>query len=164
MKAKHGRRFVAYVSFSSLFFPFTRPELFAPQWQVLNHEATAIFVSHCGSNSMSQTLLSEVPVVTMPFGGDQAEIASLLTDTLYVGIDLKQCNTFKSPSFRHLHDGTEVVSTKEVIKQEMRQVRGTMKGPEGEGMRERLNGVKSTSRGSLTDGRAGQDMMKLGVR
>ncbi|WVQ74616.1 hypothetical protein IAR50_004217 [Cryptococcus sp. DSM 104548] len=136
---------------------------FAPQWQVLNHEATSFFVTHCGSNSMSETLLSEVPVVTMPFGGDQAEIASLLTDVLHVGIDLKQCKTFHDPTFRTLHDGTAVIGSEKAIKEEMKDVWGRMKSPDdGEGMRQRLKEVKGKLRDSLSQGRARRDMMKLG--
>ncbi|ODN76653.1 hypothetical protein L202_05296 [Cryptococcus amylolentus CBS 6039] len=196
LKVKHGSRSVAYVSFGSLFFPFTRPELvtyllqslqesstpfmfahpsglrppptgliepfegledvclvkFAPQWQVLNHDATAFFV----------TLLSEVPVVTMPFGGDQPEIASLLTDILHVGIDLEQCKTFNDPAFRTLHDGTEVIGTEKAIKEEMKEAWVRMKASDGSDMRLRVKEVKSRLRDSLANGRAGRDMVKLG--
>ncbi|ODO04621.1 hypothetical protein I350_05227 [Cryptococcus amylolentus CBS 6273] len=205
MKIKHGPMTVAYASFGSIFFPFTRPEIvtylleslreknmplvfaypsglrpppprllepfegledvclvkFAPQWQVLNHEATAFFVTHCGSNSMSEAILSEVPVVTMPFGCDQAEIASLLTDVLHVGIDLKQCKTFYDPAFRTLYDGTEVIGTEEAIKGEMKEVWERMRGTEGEVMRTRIKEVKSRLRESLANGQAGRDMAKL---
>jgi UDP:flavonoid glycosyltransferase YjiC (YdhE family) len=121
MEAKHGPRSVAYVSFGSVCFPATRPELveyllaslienkvpfvfayaselfnppqslldliepyddgesvkFAPQWQVLEHPATQFFLSHCGSNSTAEAILSGVPLVAMPFGADQGEFASM---------------------------------------------------------------------------------------
>jgi UDP:flavonoid glycosyltransferase YjiC (YdhE family) len=50
---------------------------FAPQWQVLEHPATQFFLSHCGSNSTAEAILSGVPLVAMPFGADQGEFASM---------------------------------------------------------------------------------------
>ncbi|TYJ59247.1 hypothetical protein B9479_000236, partial [Cryptococcus floricola] len=88
-------------------------------------------------------------------------IASLLTDVLHVGIDLKQCKTFHDPAFRTLYDGTEVAGTEEAIKGEMKEAWERMRGTEGEDMRPRIKEVKSRMRESLANGRAGRDMAKL---
>jgi UDP:flavonoid glycosyltransferase YjiC (YdhE family) len=56
---------------------------FAPQWQVLEHPATQFFLSHCGSNSTAEGILSGVPIVSMPFSADQGEFASMREYRLY---------------------------------------------------------------------------------
>ncbi|ODN77735.1 hypothetical protein L202_04876 [Cryptococcus amylolentus CBS 6039] len=135
---------------------------FAPQWAVLKHAATGFFITHCGSNSTHETILAEVPIVSMPFIADQGEIAALLTEVLHVGIDLKQTKTFTNPPFNKLYDGTVIVGTEVAIKDEMKTVWERMKGKEGEEMRKRMGEVKKTLRESITNGRGKRDMMKLG--
>ncbi|WVQ72903.1 hypothetical protein IAR50_002465 [Cryptococcus sp. DSM 104548] len=135
---------------------------FAPQWAVLNHPATRFFITHCGSNSTHETIMAKVPIVSMPFAADQGEIASLLTEVLHVGIDLKQTKTYTDPPFNKLYDGTIIEGTEAAIKDEMRAVWARMKGKEGDEMREKMRGVKETLRQSITTGRGKQDMMKLG--
>ncbi|ODO12032.1 hypothetical protein I350_00816 [Cryptococcus amylolentus CBS 6273] len=135
---------------------------FAPQWAVLKHPATGFFLTHCGSNSTHETIMAQVPIVSMPFAADQGEIASLLTDVLHVGIDLKQTKTFTNPPFDTLYDGTVIEGTESAIKDEMRTVWKRMKGKEGEGMRVRMGEVKERLRKSFNDGRGKQDMIKLG--
>ncbi|WVQ72686.1 hypothetical protein IAR50_002246 [Cryptococcus sp. DSM 104548] len=135
---------------------------FAPQWAVLKHPATGFFLTHCGSNSTHETIIAQVPIVTMPFAGDQGEIASLLTEVLNVGIDLKQTKTFTDPPFNKLYDGTVIEGTEAAIKEEMRTVWARMRGKEGEKMRERMGGVRGTMRESIKDKRGKQDMIKLG--
>ncbi|WVQ79780.1 hypothetical protein IAT38_001880 [Cryptococcus sp. DSM 104549] len=92
---------------------------FAPQWTVLNHEATGFFVTHCGSNSTMETILAQVPVVTMPFAFDQGAFAYYLTTVAGCGIDLKQVKTFSNPAFCELADGTIVEGTEQAIMDEM---------------------------------------------
>ncbi|TYJ51192.1 hypothetical protein B9479_008252 [Cryptococcus floricola] len=143
---------------------------FAPQWAVLKHQATGFFLTHCGSNSTHETIMAKVPIVSMPFAANQGEIASLLTDVLHVGIDLKQTKTFIKPPFNKLYDGTVVEGTKSAIKDEMRTVWQRMKGKEGEEMckgpkyqmRVRMGEVKERLRESFNNGRGKQDMIKLG--
>ncbi|ODO07549.1 hypothetical protein L198_01128 [Cryptococcus wingfieldii CBS 7118] len=135
---------------------------FAPQWAVLKHPATGFFLTHCGSNSTHETITAKVPIVSMPFAADQGQIASLLTDVLHVGIDLKQTKTFINPPFNKLYDGTVIEGTESAIKDEMRTVWKRMKGKEGEEMRVRMGEVKERLRKSFNDGRGKQDMIKLG--
>lgn len=49
----------------------------APQLQVLSHKSILAFVSHCGVNSMSESIACAVPVVSLAFCGDQGEHAEL---------------------------------------------------------------------------------------
>ena len=42
-----------------------------PQNDVLGHKQTKLFLSHCGSNSVYEAAYHGVPMVAIPFGGDQ---------------------------------------------------------------------------------------------
>ncbi|WWC71262.1 uncharacterized protein I206_105215 [Kwoniella pini CBS 10737] len=136
---------------------------FAPQWDVVNHEATGYFLSHCGSNSTAEAILAELPMVSMPFAADQGEFTSLLSEIYKVSIDLKQVKTFRTPEFNKLYDGTIVVGTEEAIKAELKQTWDTLRGPEGEAMRERMKALKATIKKSWADGRSKKDMLALGT-
>mmetsp|Transcript_13551 Transcript_13551/g.26285 ORF Transcript_13551/g.26285 Transcript_13551/m.26285 type:complete len:461 (+) Transcript_13551:43-1425(+) len=48
-----------------------RLESFVPQYAVLAHSKTAVFVTHCGANSVYEALLNSVPMVCCPTGKDQ---------------------------------------------------------------------------------------------
>lgn len=48
-----------------------RFETFVPQWSVLQHPNVKMFVTHCGSNSVYESLLNEVPMIACPTGRDQ---------------------------------------------------------------------------------------------
>lgn len=50
----------------------------APQKMILEHQATKVFVSHCGWNSTLETLIRGIPVVGWPMFSDQFDNAALL--------------------------------------------------------------------------------------
>ncbi|OWA52897.1 putative UDP-glycosyltransferase 85A1 [Hypsibius exemplaris] len=52
----------------------------APQKLILQHPATAVFVSHCGWNSTLESVATGVPVVGWPMFGDQKLNAEWLVD------------------------------------------------------------------------------------
>ncbi|WWD19334.1 hypothetical protein CI109_103793 [Kwoniella shandongensis] len=135
---------------------------FAPQWHVLNHEALGFFVSHCGSNSTAEAIMTETPIVAMPFAADQGQFAAELVHNLKVAIELKQVKTFSKPVFKKLYDGTEIVGTEEAIKAEMKDAFKRIRGKEGEELRERMKGVKKIVKDSWESGRARKDMEALG--
>ncbi|WVW85290.1 hypothetical protein I302_107328 [Kwoniella bestiolae CBS 10118] len=136
---------------------------FAPQWDVVNHEATGYFLSHCGSNSTAEAMLAELPMVSMPFAADQGEFTSMLSEIYKVAIDLKQVKTFGNPMFNKLYDGTIIVGTEEAIKAELKQTWEVIRGPEGEAMRERMKALKATVKRSWEGGRSKTDMLALGT-
>jgi UDP:flavonoid glycosyltransferase YjiC (YdhE family) len=63
-----------------------RLETFVPQWEVLAAAQTVVFVSHCGANSVNESLLNGVPLVCCPGKADQpanaARVASSNTGVL----------------------------------------------------------------------------------
>ncbi|XP_072092251.1 UDP-glycosyltransferase 74G1 isoform X2 [Arachis hypogaea] len=56
------------------------------QLKVLQHEAIACFVTHCGWNSTLETLSLGVPTIAMPQWSDQATNAKYIVDVWKVGI------------------------------------------------------------------------------
>ncbi|KAF7044087.1 hypothetical protein CFC21_053358 [Triticum aestivum] len=57
-----------------------------PQVRVLSHPATAIFVSHCGWNSVLESAASSVPMVAWPLYAEQRMNAALLEGALGVAL------------------------------------------------------------------------------
>ncbi|CAL5015504.1 unnamed protein product [Urochloa decumbens] len=58
----------------------------APQLQILAHEATAAFMSHCGWNSTVESLSHGKPILAWPVHGDQPWDAELVCKYLKAGI------------------------------------------------------------------------------
>ncbi|KAI5123071.1 hypothetical protein M0805_000505 [Coniferiporia weirii] len=59
-----------------------------PQHRVLHHKATGWFLSHCGQNSILESLMEGVPMICWPFRGDQPCNAINLTVNLNVAYEL----------------------------------------------------------------------------
>lgn len=58
----------------------------APQVQILEHEAVGGFVTHCGWNSLLEGVVAGVPMVTWPLSAEQFSNEKLVTDMLGMGI------------------------------------------------------------------------------
>ncbi|XP_021291982.1 UDP-glycosyltransferase 84B1-like [Herrania umbratica] len=61
----------------------------SPQTKVLAHPSIACFMTHCGWNSMLETLAAGVPVIAYPQWTDQPTNAKLIVDGLKVGLRLQ---------------------------------------------------------------------------
>ncbi|KAK4729159.1 hypothetical protein R3W88_022147 [Solanum pinnatisectum] len=61
-----------------------------PQLQVLEHELTGCFLTHCGWNSILGAISLGVPMVTMPQWTDQPTNAKLVKDVWEMGVRAKQ--------------------------------------------------------------------------
>ncbi|KAL7161128.1 hypothetical protein ACSBR2_041730 [Camellia fascicularis] len=56
----------------------------APQLLVLSHRASSAFLTHCGWNSVLDSIFAGVPMLAWPMGADQFTNATLLVDQLRV--------------------------------------------------------------------------------
>jgi len=56
-----------------------------PQTQLLAHDSVGVFVTHCGSNSVTESLSSGVPMICRPFFGDQMVGARVIEDVWGIG-------------------------------------------------------------------------------
>uniref|UniRef100_A0A0D9W2M4 Glycosyltransferase n=1 Tax=Leersia perrieri TaxID=77586 RepID=A0A0D9W2M4_9ORYZ len=59
---------------------------FCPQLEVLAHEATACFFTHCGWNSTLEAIVNGVPLVAMPHWADQPTIAKYMESVWGIGV------------------------------------------------------------------------------
>ncbi|KAL3523050.1 hypothetical protein ACH5RR_015884 [Cinchona calisaya] len=60
----------------------------APQVDILGHDAVGGFVSHCGWNSILESLWNGVPIATWPIYGDQQCYAFQLVKDLEIAVEL----------------------------------------------------------------------------
>ncbi|XP_072979516.1 anthocyanidin 3-O-glucosyltransferase 7-like [Typha angustifolia] len=58
----------------------------APQMEVLRHVAVGAFVSHCGWNSVVESITGAVPMVCRPFFGDQHMNARAVSEIWRIGL------------------------------------------------------------------------------
>lgn len=59
-----------------------------PQIQILSHESTGAFLSHCGWNSILESLSNGIPIVGWPLGSEQYYNSKLLEEELGVCLEL----------------------------------------------------------------------------
>ncbi|XP_028084666.1 anthocyanidin 3-O-glucosyltransferase 7-like [Camellia sinensis] len=58
----------------------------APQLQVLAHPSVGVFVTHCGWNSILESITGGVPMICRPFFGDQTLNSRMVQDTWRIGV------------------------------------------------------------------------------
>ncbi|QHO49091.1 UDP-glycosyltransferase [Arachis hypogaea] len=89
------------------------------QDRVLMHPSIACFVSHCGFNSMIETILAGVPVVGFPFYSDHPTDAMLITNVFGNGVRVKcgEDGVTSAPEFeRCIWEVTHGPNAKEIKK------------------------------------------------
>ncbi|KAJ6716398.1 GLYCOSYLTRANSFERASE [Salix koriyanagi] len=57
----------------------------APQTQVLAHSSTGVFMTHCGANSVYESIANGVPMICRPFFADNKLNARLVADVWRIG-------------------------------------------------------------------------------
>lgn len=62
----------------------------APQLDVLNHSAVGAFISHCGWNSVLESLWGGVPMVTCPQVAEQNSNAKSVVEDWKVGVEMER--------------------------------------------------------------------------
>lgn len=58
----------------------------APQIEVLAHSSTSVFVTHCGSNSVYESVANGVPMICRPFFGDHRMNARIVEEVWEIGV------------------------------------------------------------------------------
>ncbi|KAI7744405.1 hypothetical protein M8C21_014305, partial [Ambrosia artemisiifolia] len=62
----------------------------SPQTAVLSHPSVGCFLSHCGWNSLVESITAGVPVIACPLWSDQPTNAKLVTDVWKVGVKVEK--------------------------------------------------------------------------
>ncbi|MED6107398.1 hypothetical protein PIB30_013510 [Stylosanthes scabra] len=76
----------------------------APQLEILNHSSIGGFLSHCGWNSILESVSCGVPIVGWPLFADQMMCAELMAKEIGIGIRL------------NVNESTKVVASEEIGK------------------------------------------------
>ncbi|KAF8511477.1 hypothetical protein BU17DRAFT_54636, partial [Hysterangium stoloniferum] len=118
-----------------------------PQGDILEHQATGWFVSHCGANSVLESLYHGVPLICWPQEGDQPANAAYLTTSLNVSYELIQVRTGVGRRRMYRHGSPNSTPApgcssfnSEIplssVRAEFRDILGRARGPDGENKRE----------------------------
>nr|UGB90604.1 UDP-glycosyltransferase superfamily protein [Sinopodophyllum hexandrum] len=58
----------------------------APQSKILEHPSVVVFITHCGWNSVIESVTGGVPMICRPFFGDQKMNGRLVSDVWQIGV------------------------------------------------------------------------------
>ncbi|KAE9617877.1 putative hydroquinone glucosyltransferase [Lupinus albus] len=120
----------------------------APQIQVLGHNSIGGFLSHCGWNSILESIQEGVPIITWPLFAEQRMNAVLLNNGLKVALRPK-VNEYG------------IVEKEEIAKV----IKCLMEGVEGKEIRKRINGLKDDAVNAIKeDGSSTCTMSKLATK
>ncbi|XP_057437230.1 hydroquinone glucosyltransferase-like [Lotus japonicus] len=106
----------------------------APQTQILSHSSIGGFLTHCGWNSVLESIVLGVPMITWPLFAEQRMNAVLLTDGVKVAL---------RPKF----DENGIVKREEIAVV----VKGLMQGEEGNGIHHRIEVLKEAAADALKE-------------
>ncbi|KAI5116763.1 hypothetical protein M0805_004980 [Coniferiporia weirii] len=118
-----------------------------PQQMILRHKATGWFVSHCGHNSVNESLAEGVPLICWPTMADQPQNAAQLT-RLNVSYELFEVRT-GTYGLRPVHRlGRAPVGTLEALREETRDVMARAFGADGREKRRNAERIRDEISGS----------------
>ncbi|XP_044498093.1 UDP-glycosyltransferase 92A1-like [Mangifera indica] len=60
----------------------------APQLEILSHKSTGAFLSHCGWNSVTESLSQGVPIIGWPIAAEQSFNSKMLVEEMGVSVEL----------------------------------------------------------------------------
>ncbi|CAK8530353.1 unnamed protein product [Lathyrus sativus] len=60
-----------------------------PQTQVLGHDSVGVFVTHCGCNSVFESISNGVPMICRPFFGDHGMTGRMVEDIWEIGVKIE---------------------------------------------------------------------------
>ncbi|KAK2360305.1 hydroquinone glucosyltransferase [Trifolium repens] len=106
----------------------------APQVEILKQNSVGGFLSHCGWNSILESIQVGVPIVAWPLFSEQAMNAVMLSDGLKVALRLKFVDD-------------EIVEKEKIAKV----IKCVMEGEEGKEMRDRMKSLKDSAEKALKD-------------
>ncbi|ORX36260.1 hypothetical protein BD324DRAFT_651501 [Kockovaella imperatae] len=131
-----------------------------PQLRVLQHEAINVFVSHGGSGSTMEAMITGVPMVLLPGAWDQPFIASELCKA-GIALDIAQ--------FGHGHNigkktarGVLVTGREKDMKAELREIFGNLSSDKFDKLRQTAREIQQRVLRDLESGESFQMMQKLG--
>ncbi|KAI3909615.1 hypothetical protein MKW98_014032 [Papaver atlanticum] len=101
-----------------------------PQQRVLGHHAVGVFVTHCGWNSVMESITASVPMICRPFFGDQRINCRMVSDVWGIGTRIKNGVFTKDGTLECL----DMIFSEEKFREKVGALRGFAKhavGPNG---------------------------------
>ncbi|KAL4588666.1 hypothetical protein LXL04_001558 [Taraxacum kok-saghyz] len=118
----------------------------SPQTAVLSHPSVGCFLSHCGWNSLIESVTAGVPVIACPQWTDQPTNAKLVTDVWGIGVKLNK-------NVEGIFEGEEMAKCVEEI----------MSGPRSEEFRKNAADLKRAANEAVADGGSSDKNIQLFV-
>uniref|UniRef100_A0A1J3CQ36 Glycosyltransferase n=1 Tax=Noccaea caerulescens TaxID=107243 RepID=A0A1J3CQ36_NOCCA len=118
----------------------------APQVDILSHKATCVFLSHCGWNSILESLSHGVPLLGWPMAGEQFFNSMLVEKHIGVSVEVargKRCDI----------KCDEIVAKIRLVMEEESEV--------GREIRKKAKEVKELVKGAMEDGVSGSSVIGL---
>ncbi|KIJ28937.1 glycosyltransferase family 1 protein [Sphaerobolus stellatus SS14] len=112
-----------------------------PQQLILAHKATGWFLSHCGQNSVVESMAEGVPMIAWPILGDQPDNAALLSLKLNVAYQLTEARTGEA-GLKALKRGVQPTGTIQAVEREAREVLEKARSVDGEIKRKNAHAIK----------------------
>jgi len=132
----------------------------SPQQTILSHRATGWFVSHCGQNSVMESITLGVPIICWPFFGDQPLNAAHLSVDLEVAYELIEVRT--GSGLKPLHrTGKAPKGTVSAVREEAASVLERAFGEDGQKKRANMRKLQEDVLRSLSEGTSHSDMKAL---
>ncbi|KAJ4715051.1 Glycosyltransferase [Melia azedarach] len=104
--------------------------MWAPQTDILSHRSVGGFLSHCGWNSILESIVNGVPIIAWPLFAEQKMNATMLTEEIGMAVRSKQLPT-------------ESIIDREEIESMVRRI---MVDKEGEEIRTRVKNLQNSSK------------------
>ncbi|KAF8698811.1 hypothetical protein HU200_035070 [Digitaria exilis] len=128
----------------------------APQTEILGHEAVGVFVTHCGWNSVMETVAAGVPALTWPMVFEQFIIERLLTEVLGIGERLFPEGAGVRSTIHEEHDLVTAKAVAQAIVKFMEPDGG------GDAARARVKELSARARVAMAEGGSSQrDLQRL---
>ncbi|PNX55318.1 soyasapogenol B glucuronide galactosyltransferase-like protein [Trifolium pratense] len=128
----------------------------APQLLILDHPATGGIVTHCGWNSILESLNAGLPMITWPMFAEQFYNEKLLVDALKIGVSVgSKVNKFWLNVVEEKAPGLNIVEEEVVVKREeiVKAVEILMgSGQEGKTMRMRAKKLADAAKRTVEEG------------
>jgi len=117
------------------------------QNEVLNHKSNKGFLSHCGWNSILESICAKVPILALPFMAEQHLNARMVTEEIGVGLRIMPRNG----SVRGFVEAEEIE----------KMVRELMEGEKGEMVRKKVKELGENAEEAMKEG--GSSWSTLGL-
>ncbi|KAJ4824372.1 hypothetical protein Tsubulata_038227, partial [Turnera subulata] len=127
------------------------------QRQILSHPAIGGFLSHCGWNSVLESITAGVPILAWPMIAEQSLNAKLVVDGIRIGVSVKRGHCLPNPAGS---DTNEVLVSRQAVSEGVREL---MIEKIGRDARERAQALGREARKAVQQGGSSHDnLTKLG--